>query len=58
MVNKLFLDKVKESFFITPMDLLHLFVLLFTCSLYQVWSLKLTQMLLAICSLDIIVIKL
>ena len=33
MVNKLFLDKVKESFFIIPMDLLHLFILLFTCSL-------------------------
>ena len=32
MVNKLFLDKVNESFFIMSMDLLHLFILLFTCS--------------------------
>ena len=33
MVNKLFRDKVKESFFIIPLDLLHLFALLFTCLL-------------------------
>ena len=33
MVNKLFLDKIKEIFFIISIDLLHLFILLFTHSL-------------------------